>query len=58
VILALIVVPERHQGYLERTGMVELIGRNRIFESRYECVQAYRAEVSPAVADRTTTGTA
>jgi MFS superfamily sulfate permease-like transporter len=58
VILALIVVPERHQGYLERTGMVELIGRNRIFESRYECVQAYRAEVSPAVADRTTTSTA
>jgi high affinity sulfate transporter 1 len=58
VILALIVVPERHQGYLERTGMVEVIGRNRIFESRYECVQAYRAEVSPAVTERTTTGTA
>jgi sulfate permease, SulP family len=43
VILALIVVSERHQGTLVRMGMVDLIGEEHIFESRYECIQAYRS---------------
>jgi anti-anti-sigma regulatory factor len=46
VVLALIVVPVRHQGVLERLGLLELIGSNRIFESRYECVQAYLSETA------------
>ena len=43
VILALIVVPERHQGTLVRMGMVDLIGEEHVFESRYDCIQAYRS---------------
>lgn len=46
VALALIVVPVRQQGVLERMGLQELIGSNRIFESRYECVQAYLSETA------------
>jgi high affinity sulfate transporter 1 len=46
VTLALIVVPVRQQGVLERIGLLELIGPKRIFESRYECVQAYLAETA------------
>jgi high affinity sulfate transporter 1 len=49
VVLALIVVQLRHQGYLERMGLVELIGANRIFESRYDCVEAYRSEMSTSL---------
>jgi sulfate permease, SulP family len=48
IVLALIVVRVRHQGYLERMGLVDLIGADRIFESRYDCVAAYRAGI-PAV---------
>ena len=44
VVLALIVVPVRHQGSIERMGLVNLIGANRIFESRHKCIQAYRLE--------------
>jgi MFS superfamily sulfate permease-like transporter len=40
--LALIVVPVRHQGLLERMGLIDLIGASRIFESRFDCIQAYR----------------
>ena len=46
VALALIVVPVRQQRVLERMGLLELIGSNRIFESRYECVQAYLSETA------------
>jgi MFS superfamily sulfate permease-like transporter len=46
VALALIVVPVREQRVLERMGLLELIGSNRIFESRYECVQAYLSETA------------
>ena len=44
VVLALIVVPVRHQGAIERMGLVNLIGANRIFESRHKCIQAYELE--------------
>jgi high affinity sulfate transporter 1 len=46
VTLALIVVPVRHRGNLERMGLVELIGANHIFESRHACLAAYRSEWS------------
>jgi sulfate permease, SulP family len=46
VVLALILAPVRQQGVLERMGLFELIGSNRIFESRYECVQAYLSETA------------
>jgi SulP family sulfate permease len=46
VILALIVVQERHRGFLDRLGLANLIGANRIFESRYDCVEAYRSETA------------
>jgi len=49
VALALIVVQERHQGDLERMGLVNLIGANHIFQSRYECVQSYREEMLPTL---------
>jgi high affinity sulfate transporter 1 len=44
VTLAMIVVRVRHQDDLERMGLIDLIGPKRIFESRYECLQAYRSE--------------
>jgi high affinity sulfate transporter 1 len=46
VALALIVVPVRQQRVLESMRLLELIGSNRIFESRYECVQAYLSETA------------
>jgi MFS superfamily sulfate permease-like transporter len=46
VVVAAIVVPVRHQGALERMGLVDLIGPNRIFESRQACIDAYRSEFS------------
>ena len=46
VILALIVVPERHKGVLVRMGTVDLIGEEHIFESRYDCIQAYRSAMA------------
>ena len=46
VALALIVVPVRQQLVLERMGLLELIGSDRIFESRHECVQAYLSETA------------
>jgi high affinity sulfate transporter 1 len=46
VTLALIVVPVRHRGHLERMGLIELIGANHIFESRHACLAAYQSERS------------
>jgi len=46
VALVLIVAPMRHQYDLERMGLVDLIGANRIFQTRHACVHAYRSEMS------------
>jgi len=46
VVLAMIVIQVRHKGFLDRMGLVDLIGANRIFESRYDCVEAYRSETA------------
>ena len=46
IVLALIVVAVRHRGRLERMGVVDLVGADRIFESRYECIAAYQSEMS------------
>ena len=43
VALVLIVVQVRHQGELERMGLIDLIGADRIFQSRQACVAAYRS---------------
>jgi len=43
IVLAMIVVQVHKEG-LERMGLVDLLGADRIFESRYDCVQAYRSE--------------
>jgi high affinity sulfate transporter 1 len=45
VALVLIVAPMRHQYDLERMGLVDLIGANRIFQTRHACVNAYRSEM-------------
>jgi high affinity sulfate transporter 1 len=45
VVLSLIIVRMRHQSDLERMGLMNLIGANRIFDSRFACVEAYRSEV-------------
>ena len=44
IVLALIVVELKHKGRLERMGVVDLVGADRIFESRFDCITAYRAE--------------
>ena len=44
IVLALVVVPVRHHAELERMGLIDLIGTNRIFESRHICLTAYRSE--------------
>jgi high affinity sulfate transporter 1 len=54
VVLALIVVKTRHQGDLERMGLIDLIGANRFFESRYDCVEAYRAETTTPLSQHPT----
>jgi len=46
IVLALIVVELLHKGHLERMGVLDLVGADRIFESRYDCIAAYRAEIS------------
>jgi high affinity sulfate transporter 1 len=48
VVLALIVVPAKQLPGIERMGIVDLIGTDRIFGSRYECIKAYRQEVEKA----------
>jgi MFS superfamily sulfate permease-like transporter len=44
VALAFVEVPEKHHEDLERMGLVNLIGANRIFDSRHACVAAYKLE--------------
>jgi high affinity sulfate transporter 1 len=44
VVLALARIQSRHQGDLERMGLIDLIGSHRIFMSRQHCLEAYRAE--------------
>ena len=46
VVLALVVVPVKHQADLERMGLIDLIGANRIFDSRHACLAAYNSEMS------------
>jgi MFS superfamily sulfate permease-like transporter len=46
IVLGMIAVQARHRDSLERMGLVDLLGVDRIFESRYECLQAYRSEMS------------
>ena len=46
VTLALARIQVRHNGSLERMGLVKLIGSNRIFNSRRACLEAYRSECS------------
>jgi sulfate permease, SulP family len=46
VVLALIVVQVRHHGDLERMGLINLIGVDRIFESRQTCLAAYESAYS------------
>jgi len=45
VVLALSRLQVRPQDDLERMGLVQLIGANRIFDSRHACIEAYRSEV-------------
>jgi high affinity sulfate transporter 1 len=46
VVLALVVVPVKHRAGLERMGLIDLIGANRIFDSRHACLAAYNSEMS------------
>jgi MFS superfamily sulfate permease-like transporter len=45
VILALIALPVKHHAQLERMGLLDLIGADRIFDSRHVCMAAYNASV-------------
>jgi high affinity sulfate transporter 1 len=51
VVMALIVVRGQHHGALERYGLVDLIGANRIFQSHSACLEAYRAEMPAAFSE-------
>jgi hypothetical protein len=44
VVLALSRLQLSPHGDLERMGLVQLIGTNRIFDSRHACIQAYLSE--------------
>ena len=44
VILVLVLVPMTHHVNLERAGLINLIGANRIFNSRRACLEAYQSE--------------
>jgi len=44
VVLAFIALPEKHHADLESMGLIELLGSNRIFESRHACMAAYNSE--------------
>jgi high affinity sulfate transporter 1 len=44
IVLALSRLQFRPHGDLERVGLVQLIGANRIFDSRHACIEAYRSE--------------
>ena len=43
VVLAMARMQLKRDGDLERMGLVELIGANRIFSSRRACLEAYRS---------------
>jgi high affinity sulfate transporter 1 len=43
IVLAMIVVELRHKDSLKRLGLADLMGADRIFQSRFECVEAYRS---------------
>ena len=45
--LALIVHKVRHQNKLEQLGLIDVIGSDRIFQARHECVAAYKALSAP-----------
>ena len=44
VVLAVSRLQLRSHGDLERMGLVQLIGANRIFDSRHACIEAYQSE--------------
>jgi MFS superfamily sulfate permease-like transporter len=44
VVLALVAVPAGHHANLERMGLVDLIGADRIFDSRHACIAAYKSQ--------------
>jgi len=44
VVLALSRLQLRPHGHLERMGLLQLIGANRIFDSRHACIEAYQSE--------------
>jgi MFS superfamily sulfate permease-like transporter len=44
VVLALVVVSVKHRADLERMGLIDLIGANRIFDSRHARLAAYNSE--------------
>jgi sulfate permease, SulP family len=44
VVLALVVVPTKHRADLERMGLMNLVGANRIFDSRHAALAAYCSE--------------
>ena len=46
VVPALVMVPVKHRADLERMGLIDLIGSNRIFDSRNACLAAYNPEFS------------
>jgi MFS superfamily sulfate permease-like transporter len=46
VVLALVQVPVERHANLERMGLVDLIGSDRIFDSRHACIAAYKSETS------------
>jgi hypothetical protein len=43
VVIALARAQLRAHSHLEQLGLKELIGTNHIFDSRYACLQAYKA---------------
>jgi high affinity sulfate transporter 1 len=46
VVVALIVVKVHHHGDLERMGLIDLIGADRIFQTRQACLAAYQEAYS------------
>jgi high affinity sulfate transporter 1 len=44
VVLALVAVPAGHHANLERMGLVDRIGADRIFDSRHACMAAYKSQ--------------
>ena len=44
IVLAVVEVPVKHHANFERMGLVDLIGSNRIFDSKHACLEAYKSE--------------